>query len=66
MHGVDENQPLFDAAFAQGFLHLRGDVHKPASGGDVEPEFFAIGFYTLPSSKFCVTLVTVLDSIRLR
>jgi hypothetical protein len=45
VHGVDQNQAFAHAALPQAFLHLRGDIDQPAPGGDVEPEFFAVGFH---------------------
>jgi hypothetical protein len=50
MHGVAQNQTLSDVAFAQALFNLRGNVHKPLVGRDIEPGFFSVGFHqTLPS-----------------
>jgi hypothetical protein len=45
MHGVHENESFLDPTLVKASFHLRGDVYKSASGGDVEPEFFAVGFH---------------------
>ena len=47
MHGINQNETIFNAAFANGDFHFRGYVDKSAPGGDVEPEFFAIGFHAV-------------------
>ncbi len=45
VHGIDENHALFDSAFAHGNFDVGRDVDESAPGGDVEPEFFAVGFH---------------------
>ncbi len=42
VHGVDQHQALAHAAVAYGLLDLRCDVNEPPSGGNLEPELFAI------------------------
>ena len=37
IHRIHQAQPLADAALAQAFLHLRGDVHETAPVGQVKP-----------------------------
>jgi len=49
MTGVDQHQPFADAALLQTLLDLRGDIDQPAPVGNVEPQFFAIGFHRLSS-----------------
>jgi hypothetical protein len=50
MHGVDEAQPLADAAGAQTGVHIAGNVDKAAAGGDFKPEFLTVGFHRLKTS----------------
>jgi hypothetical protein len=50
MHGVNEHNALFDAAFPQAFLHLRGDVNERPAGGHLKPKFFAVAFHAYLSS----------------
>ena len=45
VHGVDEDEPLADAALAEAGLDLGGDVDEAAPGGDVEPELLAEAFH---------------------
>jgi hypothetical protein len=45
MHGVAQNQALFDAALPQTFFNFRGYVDKGAPGGDLKPQFFAVAFH---------------------
>jgi hypothetical protein len=42
---VHQNQAFLDTAFADGSFHFRRAVDKPAAGGEVEPEFLAVGFH---------------------
>jgi hypothetical protein len=52
MLGIDEYKTIFDATFVDTLLHVTGDVDKSATGGDFEPEFFAVAFHLLlPSFK---------------
>ena len=36
VHGVDEDEAFFDAAFGQGLFHVRGDVDDLSAFGNVE------------------------------
>ena len=40
VHGVDQHQAFFYAAFPKGCRHIRGDIDKGPAGGDFKEEFF--------------------------
>ena len=44
---VHQDPALLDAALAQGIFDFRCDIDRPAAGGQVEPEFLAIGFHEI-------------------
>ena len=52
VHGIDQAEPLADAAFREALLDLRGDVQKGAAFGDFEPEFLAVGFHLREKPHF--------------
>jgi hypothetical protein len=45
MLGIDQTEPLFNAAFPKAFFHLRGNVYKRPPGGHFKPEFLMIVFH---------------------
>jgi hypothetical protein len=63
---VDQDEALLDPAFFQTVPHLRGDVHEPAPAGEVEPQFFAIGFHNTLLGGILLASEILLDSPILR
>ena len=57
MPGINEHETIFDATFVDTLLHVGGDVNEGPSGGDFEPEFFAIAFH-------CRILLNYINIIR--
>jgi hypothetical protein len=57
MHGVAEQQSLFNAALPQTFLHLGGDVDKRPAGGHLEPELLVVAFHTSSLFHFLFILI---------
>ena len=45
VHGVDEDEAIFDAGGLDGFLDVAGDVDEAAAVGEVEPEFLTMGLH---------------------
>jgi hypothetical protein len=64
--GVHQAQPFANAALGQRLLHLRGDVHKAAPGGETEEKFFALGFHNLLLLNNLPSLKILLGSGELR
>lgn len=46
MLGINEHETLRNATFVDALLHVRRDLDKGPSGGDVEPEFLAVAFHS--------------------
>lgn len=68
MPGINEHETIFYSAFVDALLHVGGDVEEGASGGDLEPEFFAIAFHCrillnyiniISSYRTCITLKAI-------
>ena len=45
MLGIDQHQAFRNAALVDALLDIRRDVDEGPSGGDIEPEFFAVAFH---------------------
>ena len=45
MLGIYEYETFRDPAFIDALLDIRGDIDEGPSGGDVEPQFFAVAFH---------------------
>lgn len=45
MPGIHEHEAILDTALVDALLDIGGDVDEGASGGDLEPEFFAVAFH---------------------
>ncbi len=45
VHRIYQDKTLGDAAFLETPLHLRRNVDKSFPGGNVEPQFFSVGFH---------------------
>jgi hypothetical protein len=45
MHRIDQHKTFLNAAFLNGFLHLRRDVHKIHATGNIERNHFAVSFH---------------------
>jgi hypothetical protein len=63
VHGVDEDEAFFDAGLGDGGLDVCGDVDEAAAGGDVEPEFFAVGFHGGSSKVYAFCLRRAIDEV---
>ncbi len=51
MLGLDEDEPLPDAALPEAHLDLGRNVHKGHPGRDVEPQFLPVGFHGATPSE---------------
>lgn len=47
MHGGNQSKAFLDSTFTQGHFYVGGDVPEAAPAGNIEPEFFAVGFHDL-------------------
>ena len=63
VHGVAQQEPLPDAALAQGLLYLRGDVDQFPPPGCAEPQLFSIAFHS-PTLLHSPALVKAHPSLR--
>jgi hypothetical protein len=55
VHTVYKTKAFLDATGPQALVHLRGDIDKLPAAGHVEPQFLAIAFHDLASSRCGLT-----------
>lgn len=66
MHRGYQSKALLDSALMKTSFYLFSDVYKATAGGEVEPEFFAVGFHSLLLSNFLTSFMILHYSSMLR